>query len=126
MKKKTREIMIGESTYAYLINEKYNQGMSEISLVISFKERKNITCSFQFCTWDDPIIGSPLLVGIPLKNLETETIEKFNLYYPKIVKQFILFGLKNGWNESTRLEFNDGLEILSQLGYEVDHLMCRD
>ncbi|WP_426448319.1 hypothetical protein ACP26L_27845 [Paenibacillus sp. S-38] len=119
MKKKTREINIEEKKYVYVINQKYQQGVSEISLSISLKGLKNMTCTFNFCTWDDPISGSPLLVGVHLKNVLSGDTESFNLHYPRTVKRFILYGLGNGWNEKSRIEFNDGLEILSNMGYEV-------
>ncbi|WP_145950294.1 hypothetical protein [Paenibacillus sp. Y412MC10] len=119
MKKKTRKINVGEKEYLYVINQKYHQGVSEVSLSISLKGLKNITCSFRFCTWDDPITGSPLFVGFPLKKMASGNIENFNLHYPRTVKHFILYGLENGWNGANRIEFNDGLEILSKLGYDV-------
>ncbi|RXZ77637.1 hypothetical protein EBB07_30505 [Paenibacillaceae bacterium] len=119
MKKKTREINVGEYEYVYVINQKYHQGVSEVTLSISLKGRKNMTCSFRFCTWDDPIMGSPLLVGFPLKKLVSGTIEKFNLHSSRTVKHFVLYGLENGWNRTNRIEFNDGLVILRKLGYDV-------
>lgn len=123
MKKKTREINVGEKEYVYVINQKYQHGVSEISLSISLKGLKNISCSFHFCTWDDPISGSPLLVGVSLKKIATGNIENFNLHYPRTVKQFILYGLDNGWNGANRIEFNNGLEILSKLVYDVSWLI---
>ncbi|WP_379140983.1 hypothetical protein [Paenibacillus sp. sgz500992] len=119
MKKSTREINVRDKKYVYVIKQKYHQGACQITLSISLKELKNITCSFHFCTWDDPISGSPLLVGVHLKKITSGDIEGFNLHYPGIVKQFVLYGLENGWNGSNRIEFNDGLEILSNMGYDV-------
>ncbi|GGG59375.1 hypothetical protein [Paenibacillus radicis (ex Gao et al. 2016)] len=119
MKKKIRKINVGEQQYVFVINHKYNQGVSEVSLSISLKKLKNKTCSFYFFTWDDSIIGSPLLVGFPLKEITTGNIVNFNLHYPRIVKQFILYGLGTGWNGATRIVFNNGLEILSELGYDI-------
>ncbi|WP_199615315.1 hypothetical protein [Paenibacillus alkalitolerans] len=122
MKKKTRNIIVGDKEYVYVINQKYNQHVSYISLSISLKGLKNITCSFHFCTWDDPVTGSPLLVGVPLKNIATRNIENFNLHYPRTVRQFVVYGLENGWNGVNRIEFNDGLQIISKLGYDVSWL----
>ncbi|MFF2484611.1 hypothetical protein [Paenibacillus sp. NPDC058071] len=119
MKKKIRTINVGEKKYVFMINNKYNHGANEVSLSVSVKELKNKTCSFHFHTWDDPITGSPLLVGFHLKKKATGNIENFNLHYPRIVKHFILYGLENGWNGANRIVFNDGLEILSELGYDV-------
>ncbi|MGY4760339.1 hypothetical protein ACVNS2_12210 [Paenibacillus caseinilyticus] len=123
MKKKTREINVEEKKYVYVINQKDHQGISEISLSISLKGLKNMACTFNFCTWDDPISGSPLLVGVRLKNLFTNDMESFNLHYPRTVKRFILYGLGNGWNGTSRIELNDGLGILSNMGYDVIWLM---
>ncbi|MBA2942508.1 hypothetical protein HZF08_29980 [Paenibacillus sp. CGMCC 1.16610] len=119
MKKKIRQIIVGEKEYVFVINNHYNQGVSEVSLSISLKKLKNMICLFHFCTWDDPITGSPLLVGFPLRKIGTGDIENFNLHYPRIVKHFIQYGLENGWNGANRIVFNDGLEILSKFGYDV-------
>lgn len=119
MKKKTREIKVQDKNYVYVINQKYHQGVSKITLSVSLKGQKNVTCSFQFCTWDDPISGSPLLVGAHLKKTASDDIEDFNLNYPGVVKQFIVYSLENGWSGSNRIEFSDGLEILENMGYDV-------
>ncbi|MDY7992390.1 hypothetical protein UY286_15445 [Paenibacillus polymyxa] len=50
MKKKTRKIIVGEKEYLYVINQKYNQHLSNISLKISLKSLKNLTCTFLFYT----------------------------------------------------------------------------
>ncbi|QUL56651.1 hypothetical protein KDC22_09280 [Paenibacillus tritici] len=86
MNKKTRKIKVQDKNYVYVINQKYHQGVSEINLSVSLKGQKNVTCSFQFCTWDDPISGSPLLVGVHLKKRASDDIEGFNLNYPGVVK----------------------------------------
>ncbi|NQX48522.1 hypothetical protein HQN87_24635 [Paenibacillus tritici] len=119
MNKKTRKIKVQDKNYVYVINQKYHQGVSEINLSVSLKGQKNVTCSFQFCTWDDPISGSPLLVGVHLKKRASDDIEGFNLNYPGVVKQFIMYGLENGWSGSNRITFSDGLEILENMGYDV-------
>ncbi len=93
MKKKTRKIIVGEKEYLYVINQEYKQNLSNISLKISLMGLKNLTCTFLFCTWDDSISGSPLLVGVALKNKETNNIENYNLHYPRNIRDFILFGL---------------------------------
>ncbi len=96
---------------------------AKFSLSISLKGLKSMTCTFNLCTWDDPISGSPLLVRVLLKNLFKGDMESFNLHYPRTVKRFILYGLGNGWNGTNRIEFKDGLGILSNMGYDVTWLM---
>ncbi|KAF6630604.1 hypothetical protein H6F38_14350 [Paenibacillus sp. EKM208P] len=121
MKKKTRKIYIGEKEYLYVINQKYHNGINEITLSISLKELKNTIISFHFCTYDDSIVGSPLLVGAPLKEIVTGNIENLNLHHPRVVRLFVLYGLENGWNELSRMEF-DGLKALYELGYDSSWL----
>lgn len=122
MKKKTRKIIVGEKEYSYVINQNYKQNLSYISLKISLRGFKNLTCTFLFCTWDDSNTGSPLLVGVALKNKETNNIENYNLHYPRIIRVFILYGLENGWTGENIIEFQDGLEIISKMGYDVSWL----
>ncbi|BFH61855.1 hypothetical protein PAJ34TS1_24470 [Paenibacillus azoreducens] len=75
-----------------------------------------------FCTWDDPIAGSPLLTGVHLKNKETNDVVNYNLHYPKTIRNFILYGLNNGWTGHNIIEFQDGLEIMSKIGYDVSRI----
>lgn len=122
MKKKTRKIIVGENEYLYVIDQKYNQQLSNISLKISLKVLKNITCTFFFCTWDDPITGSPLLVGTSLTNKDTNKIEKYNLHNPRTIRDFILYGLENGWTGKNVIEFQDGLDIIGKMRYDISWL----
>lgn len=102
-----------------MLNQKYNEKSSNITLKASIKGLKNVTLTFFFCTWDDPISGCPLLVGVVLKNKETNIVENFNLHHPKTIKNFILYGLRNGWTGENLIEFKDGLDIISEWGYNV-------
>ncbi|NEW09331.1 hypothetical protein GK047_25635 [Paenibacillus sp. SYP-B3998] len=122
MKKKTRKIIVGDKEYLYVINQKYNNHSSNISLKVSLEGFKNLTCTFQFFTWDDPITGSPLLVGVSLKNKETNNKEFFNINYPRTIREFILYGLENGWTGENKIEFQDGIDIIGKMGYEVSWL----
>ncbi|UNK20300.1 hypothetical protein MNQ98_09925 [Paenibacillus sp. N3/727] len=78
MKKKTRRMIIDKKEYVYVLNQKYNEKRSHIMLKVSLKDKKNLTLTFFFSTWDDPVTGSPLLVGVDLKNNETNIVETFN------------------------------------------------
>ncbi|RCX21534.1 hypothetical protein DFP94_102287 [Fontibacillus phaseoli] len=125
MKKKTREIIVNGKKYLYVINQKYYQEKSEIILKISFEKTKNITCTFRFITWEDAITGSPLLMGVRLKKRDVEEIENFNLHHPSQINKFITNAIDNGWNGESVVEF-DGLDIMSQLGFEVLWLKPRN
>ncbi|MNO14428.1 hypothetical protein D3C76_40710 [compost metagenome] len=114
--------MIGEKEYFYVINQEYKQNSSYISLKVSLKGFKNSSCTFLICTWDDPIMGSPLLVGVDLKNKQTNITERYNLHYPRTIRSFILYGLENGWTGENNIVFQDGLYIISVMGYDVSWL----
>ncbi|AZK45177.1 hypothetical protein [Paenibacillus lentus] len=122
MKKKTREIFINGRKYSYVINIKYIQHKSQITLRISVEGSRNNTCTYRFVTWDDAIAGCPLLVGVTIKIKETNEITKFNLHHPKQISRFILFALDNGWNGESTMEYHDGLEIMSRMGFDVEWL----
>ncbi|MCY9516196.1 hypothetical protein [Paenibacillus apiarius] len=118
MKKKTREIVVCGKEFSYVINQKYNHNSSNISLKISQRGFKKFTCTFLFCTWEDPVTGSPLLVGVALKNKKTIKMENYSLHYPITIRDFILYGMENGWTGENIIEFQDGLEIIGEMGYE--------
>ncbi|QMV40067.1 hypothetical protein [Cohnella cholangitidis] len=118
MKKKTREISIDGKKYTYVINQKYIQNKSHITLKISLKDLRNSACIYRFITWEDAIAGSPLIVGVAIRKRDTDGIVNFNLHHPKQIYRFIVFALDNGWNGESVMEF-DGLDIMSKLGFEV-------
>ncbi|MBD3918950.1 hypothetical protein H8B09_09315 [Paenibacillus sp. PR3] len=89
---------------------------------ISPKELKNNICSFLFDTWDDPIAGSPLFVGISLNELGSGHLDTINLQHPRLVRQFIMYALDHGWTGAQRITFPDGLEVIQRLGYDVSLL----
>lgn len=122
MRKKTRVIKICEKEYTYVINQKYSQQKSIISIKIALKDFKKYTCTFKFCTWDNPIAGNPLLTGAALKNRERNHIENVNLHRPKWIKELTQYALDYGWTGENCIEFPDGLDILDRMGYDVDWL----
>ncbi|CAH1194270.1 hypothetical protein PAECIP111892_01525 [Paenibacillus auburnensis] len=119
MKRKTRKISVGGTEYIYVINHAYKKHTSNISLKVSLRDSRNLTCTFQFCTWDDLILGSPILVGVDLNNKQINITEKYNLHHPRTVRDFIVYGLENGWTGDNVIVFQDGLDIISELGYDV-------
>lgn len=122
MKRKKRKINVGGLEYVYVINNEYKQHTSNISLKVSLRDSKNLTCTFLICTWDDLIQGSPLLVGVDLNNKKTNITEKYILHHPRAVRDFIVYGLENGWKGGNVIVFQDGLHIISELGYDVSWL----
>jgi hypothetical protein len=65
---------------------------------------------------------APLQSGIPLFNSKTNESVPVNLNEPKYIREFILFGLKNGWTGINNLPTQDGLQYLTEMGFEVGHL----
>jgi hypothetical protein len=63
-----------------------------------------------------------LLVGVSLQHAALGSAQAFNLHAPHIVRQFVLFALDNGWTGEQALMFDDGLEVLHELGYDVSGL----
>lgn len=122
MKKKTREIIVREKEYVYVLTSKYSNGESLVRLNISSKEDKQFTCTFIFSTWDHPIAGSPLLTGVDLRNKKTNNTERFNLHHPKRTKELIIYALDHGWTGETSIEYPNGLDILDQMGFDTEFL----
>jgi len=123
MKKKTREIIVREKDYVYSLTSKYSNGESLVRLKISLKESKRLACTFKFSTWDHPIVGSPLLTGVDLRNKKTNNTERFNLHHPKRINELIKYALDHGWTGETSIEYPNGLDILDQMGFDTEFLL---
>lgn len=70
--------------------------------------------------------GNPLSTGIKLTRLSTKEEEIVNLNRPKYIREFILYGLRMGWNGQNKVKPIDGLIILMSLGFDVSCLHPKD
>lgn len=124
---KLRKIIVEDEVYLYVMkgNIDFSSQVSTLSLKIFLSDYKQTPLFVNFVTWDDPIIGHPLNFGFPLFKSLTGEKEVVNLNRPKYVRACILFGLEKGWNGKNKLEPLDGLEILSNLGYDVSILIIK-
>lgn len=70
--------------------------------------------------------GNPLKTGIKLTKFATKEEEFVNLNRPKYSREFILYGLKMGWDGKSKVVSIDGLEVLKSLGYDVSVLYPKE
>lgn len=68
-------------------------------------------------------MGQILKSGVKLNNTIKDTQETVNINEPKYIRELILQGQKNGWTGTNKLEKQNGLNYLTQLGYETDILL---
>lgn len=47
---------------------------------------------------------------------------KVNINEPKYIRELILHGQKNGWTGNNKMEIQNGLTYLDELGYGIDKL----
>lgn len=68
-------------------------------------------------------MGQILKSGVELTNTIKNTNDKININEPKYIKELILQGRKNGWVGTNKMENQNGLKYLTELGYETDILL---
>lgn len=73
-------------------------------------------------TVNDYVMGQPLKSGVKLFNKIKNTEEVVNLNEPKYIKELIVLGLKDGWSETNLIIIKNGLNYLSELGFQTDQL----
>ncbi|HWK07809.1 MAG TPA: hypothetical protein VNS58_29460 [Puia sp.] len=124
MKNKLRSIKIDISEYLYTVTNKYHSGpkTNMLTIKIYLSGQKKTPLILDFLTLDDFHIGQPLNSGVILTNTKTNTTTTVNINEPKYIREFILKGLKNGWTGSNNLGVQNGLEYLTDLGFEVSNL----
>lgn len=125
MKKKLRKIVVGNSIFLYVVKEKYSPAdkMSQLSLRIFLNGQKNNPLLLEFRTKDDFFLGSLLNAGVHLHNSTTNVIELVNINRPKYIRAFIESGLKAGWTGFNKIEVQDGLLYLLQMGFQMEELL---
>jgi hypothetical protein len=85
-------------------------------------ERRHCPLELHFITWEDPRVGGPLHVGLPV-SLHNPNSAQLNLHTPKIVAEMIRGAIKRGWQpltDKTSFVIEDGMAFLKEMGYEVE------
>jgi len=117
-----RQMTVSGQDYVYTLRERCDNGESFVSLKIFEAQRRDGGCEFRFRTWDDPVSGSPLMVGVDLIRKTDEGVERWNMHHPARVRDLLLYALKQGWNGRHAEIFSDGVAVLKRLGWEADRL----
>lgn len=123
-----RKITVEDNVYLYKTKTEFglNTEIAKFEITIFLDGYKQTPLKISFITWEDLYAGNPLNTGIMLTKLSTKEKEVVNLNRPKFIREFILYGLKMGWNGKDKLEFIDGLKMLMSLGYDVSGLYPKE
>ncbi|MBT2620841.1 hypothetical protein [Chryseobacterium sp. ISL-6] len=125
MKNKLRKITIEDVVYLYSVTDKYHLGTETNTLTVKvFLDRQKQTpLIIEFLTVDHYYMGQILKSGVKLTNILKSTDDLVNMNEPKYIRELILQGRKNGWTGTNKIEKQNGLNYLTELGYETDILL---
>ncbi|WP_099768470.1 hypothetical protein [Chryseobacterium sp. 52] len=125
MKNKLRKIMIDDFEYLYSVTDKYHLGTNTNTLTVKvfLNGYQQTPLIISFLTLDHYYMGQILKSGITLTNRIKKTEENVNINEPKYIRELILLGQKNGWTGTHKIEKQNGLNYLTELGYETDILL---
>ena len=125
MKKKLRRIVVHGQTYLWKFTPGYvatgnpaNPWQCQDRFTAYLSQTKASPLHISFLTWEDPMIGGPLRMGMPL-DLEKIPSESWraNFHTPKYAAWFIQRALETGWKpEQSRSPFiiEQGVQWLMQ------------
>ncbi|OXA93499.1 hypothetical protein [Flavobacterium hercynium] len=124
MKSKLRKIVIDNLMYLYIVSDKYNSESQTNTLTVKvfLEGYKPTPLTIDFITLDHYFMGQILKSGVKLINRMRNIEDTVNLNEPKYIRELILQGQKNGWKGTNKFANQNGLEYLTQLGYETDIL----
>lgn len=125
MKSKLRKITIDNLVYLYSVTDKYHLGTETNTLTVKIflNGQKQTPLIIDFLTLDHYHMGQILKTGVKLKNNFKKIDENVNINEPKYIRELILQGRKKGWIGTNKIEKQDGLNYLTELGYETDILL---
>lgn len=125
MKKKLRKITIEDAVYLYSVTDKYHLGTETNTLTVKvfLDGQKQTPLIIEFLTLDHYYMGQILKSGVKLTNIIKSTDDLVNMNEPKYIRELILQGRKNGWTGTNKIEKQNGLNYLTELGYETDILL---
>lgn len=120
MKNKLRKISIDNSKYLYAVTDKYHSETETNTLTVKvfLEGHKSSPLVIDFLTSDHYFMGQVLKSGISLENKNTNSTDVININQPAWIRKLILQGIKNGWNGITKIDRQNGLSYLVELGYE--------
>lgn len=120
---KLRKITIDKSEYLYKISiDYYSVGANKVTLTAFLSGHKLTPLVIDFLTLDDLYKGEPLHVGEQLLNLKTSELVRVNINEPKYIRELILLGIKNGWEGTNIIPNQNGLEYLTEMGFDISNI----
>lgn len=110
--------------YLYSVSDQFHSGTETNTLTVKIflSGEKQTPLIIDFLTFDEYIMGQPLKSGITLMNAVTDSLENVNINEPKYIQKLIVKGIEKGWNGKNKMEKQNGLTYLSELGYDIDTL----
>ncbi|KYH03907.1 hypothetical protein A1704_19230 [Chryseobacterium cucumeris] len=124
MKNKLRKITVNAVEYLYLVADQYyfESKTNTLTVKVFLNGQKQTPLIIKFMTVNDYVMGQPLKSGVKLFNKIKNTEEVVNLNEPKYIKELIVLGLKDGWSGTNLIIIKNGLNYLSELGFQTDQL----
>lgn len=121
MKNKLRKITIDNSKYLWLVTGKYHSETetNTLTLKVFLEGYKQSPLLIEFLTLDHYYVGQVLNSGISLINKKTNSTDVVNINEPGFVRKLILKGIKAGWTGMSKIDKQDGLQYLEELGYDT-------
>jgi hypothetical protein len=125
MKNKLRKIIVDDLEYVYRVTDKYHREtrINTLTVKIFLVGHKQTPLVVEFHTIDHFYLGQLLKQNVELYNTKTNKAEGVNLNHPKNIRSLILHGIKNGWHGTNRIEIQNGLEFLTDSGYDISPLV---
>lgn len=125
MKTKLRKITIDNLEYLYSVSDQYIPGTETNALTVKIflSGQKQTPLVIEFLTLDHYYMGQILKSGISLTNKIKNTVDHVNMNEPKYIRELILLGRQNGWIGTNKMEKQNGLIYLIELGYDTDILL---
>jgi hypothetical protein len=125
MKNRLRKITIEDLVYLYSVTDKYDleTETNTLTLKVFLNGQKQTPLIIEFLTLDHYYMGQILKSGIKLTNTIKSTNENVNINEPKYIRELILQGQKTGWTGTNKIEKQNGLNYLTELGYQTDILL---
>lgn len=128
MKKKFRRLVIDAQTYLWRFSPGYQATGNPANpwrcydiFTAHLFQVKSSPLQVHFLTWEDPVVGGPLRVGLPINLEELGTgAAGLNLHTPGNAARIIRLALQGGWTPEQRnssFVIKDGVQWLK--GYQL-------
>lgn len=121
MKGHIRKIVVNQKAYVYRVSDQFHPetSLNTLTVKVFLSGMKQTPLTLSFLTMPDFYVGQILNKNVSLFHKPTNSTHVVNLNEPGYIRQLIELANEKGWTGMNRIDHQNGMDYLDELGYDV-------